>query len=151
MPLYDLVCIARRTKPRAVGAAVESVTSMFSKDDSKWKEEIVKPLMKTAALHVLDNGGVVRGFQRLQTQELPYRMRRHQEIFSHGITWAMQFDASPSTMAGLRKALSFDERVIRYTVVKLGDSLQDCTGAYNMPSTFTAPSPSSESQPEKNL
>ncbi|KAJ3027829.1 UNVERIFIED_CONTAM: hypothetical protein HDU68_003030 [Siphonaria sp. JEL0065] len=89
--------------------------------------------MKTAALHILDNGGVVRGFQRIQGHDLPYRMRRHQEIFSTGITWAMQFDASPATMAELRKALSFDERVIRYNVIKLGDSLKDTTGAYKLP------------------
>ncbi|KAJ3071483.1 hypothetical protein HDU98_005255 [Podochytrium sp. JEL0797] len=133
MPLYDLVCIARRTKPRAVGAAAASTLGMFSEDESKWKEEIVKPLMKTAAIHILDNDGVVRGFQRMQAMELPYRMRRHQETFSHGITWAMQFDASPETMAGLRRALSMDERVVRYSVVKLGDSLKDCTGAYKVP------------------
>ncbi|KAI8613556.1 hypothetical protein BC830DRAFT_1131761 [Chytriomyces sp. MP71] len=138
MPLYDLVCIARSTKPRAVGAALESVAkSVAGIEDRKeepWKE-IVKPLMKTAAIHVLDNGGVVRGFQRLQNETLPYRMRRHQEIFSQGLTWAMQFDASPDTMSGLRKALSFDERVIRYDVVKLGDSLKDCTGVYTLPQT----------------
>ncbi|KAJ3402934.1 hypothetical protein CcCBS67573_g09395 [Chytriomyces confervae] len=138
MPLYDLVCIARRTKPKVLGAAAEAVTSgrtsmLYANQDYQWKEEIVKPLMKTAATLVLDNGGVVRGFQRLQSQDLPYRMRRHQEVFSHGVTWAMQFDASPANMAGLRRALAYDERVIRYTVVKLADSLKDVTGMYSVP------------------
>ncbi|KAI9337933.1 hypothetical protein BDR26DRAFT_863319 [Obelidium mucronatum] len=125
MPLYDLVCIARHSKQAFPGLSRGKPV-----DDAV---EIVKPLMKTAAIHVMNNGGVVRGFQSLPGLNLPYRMRRHQEIFETGRTWSMQFDASPATMAGLRKALSFDERVIRYTVIKLGDSLKEVTGAYSIP------------------
>ncbi|KAJ3139393.1 hypothetical protein HK100_011668 [Physocladia obscura] len=81
----------------------------------------------------MDSGGVVRGFQHLGASDLPYRMRRHQEVFRTGVTWAMQFDASPNAMTALRRHLSFDERVIRFTVIKLGDTLQECTGAYKLP------------------
>ncbi|KAJ3347973.1 hypothetical protein HDU83_001628 [Entophlyctis luteolus] len=138
MPLYDLVCISRLTKPLALGekvaesATAKAVGSVLS-SNTGMLSDAVKPLMRTVALRVLDSGGVVRGFQKSSELDLPYRMRRHQETFSQGLTWAMQFDASPRAMAGLRRDLSFDERVIRFSVVKLGDSLRECTGAYTVP------------------
>ncbi|KAI8851915.1 hypothetical protein BC829DRAFT_441213 [Chytridium lagenaria] len=118
MPTYELVCIAR--------LASGAVNSTVSFQDGI--AQFVKPLAKTAALHVLDKGGVVRGFNLISTEpSLPYRMKRHQEIFSTGCVWSMHFDCNPSTMTALRKAFNFDERVIRHNIIKLGDSISDLT------------------------
>jgi small subunit ribosomal protein S6 len=45
---------------------------------------VIKNLLKHCATHVLNNKGVVRKFENLGTKQLPYRMKRHQEIFDHG-------------------------------------------------------------------
>ncbi|KAJ3081795.1 hypothetical protein HK102_002124, partial [Quaeritorhiza haematococci] len=128
MPLYELICIARTTAtnhlplPTAASAAASAASKAF-----KSKDADLANLMKTAGLHILDRGGVVRKFENIGSRQLPYRMRRHQEIFDHGHYWSMLFDASPSTMQSLLKTLSYDERVIRHTSIKVGDSLQKVT------------------------
>lgn len=37
----------------------------------------IKDLVRQTALHVMNNGGVVRKLKSLGTQSLPQRMRRH--------------------------------------------------------------------------
>lgn len=44
----------------------------------------------------------------------------------------MQFYSSPKVMRELSKALDFDERVIRHTMIKLGESLSEIT-SYRAP------------------
>ncbi|KAJ3413184.1 hypothetical protein HDV05_008318 [Chytridiales sp. JEL 0842] len=117
MVLYELVCISRLAK-----ASAQKASSMKPTDGIK---DFVIPLVRSSSIHILDRGGVVRGFQKLTpSTDLPFRMKKHQEIFSHGCKWTMQFDSSPETMLSLQKSLDFDERVIRHTVVKLGDKLK---------------------------
>lgn len=79
---------------------------------------------------ILDQRGVVRQFQNLGDRDLPYRMKRHQEIHSVGkysefkrSYFSMLFDSSPATMIQLQNSLKKNENVIRHTVVKMGDSL----------------------------
>lgn len=105
MVFYELVCLARAN------------LSLANKQD----------LLKSAALTVLQDQGVVRGFQNLGGDErpLPYRMRRHQQYHTHSLTWLMHFDANPKTMQILRQKLERDARVIRATIIKLGDKLTD--------------------------
>ncbi|KAJ3022782.1 hypothetical protein HKX48_005258 [Thoreauomyces humboldtii] len=89
--------------------------------------------MKQTALQILDSQGVVQKFEILKANaELPYRMKRHQEIFSQGDYWSMLFVSSADTMRTMSKALDFDERVIRHTVIKVGEKLSDITG-YTLP------------------
>ncbi|KAJ3108472.1 hypothetical protein HDU97_001179 [Phlyctochytrium planicorne] len=119
MPSYEIVCIARLGRK-----AAESI------EFQKGIQEFVKPLARSAALQVLDNGGVVRGFKLLsqdQQTTLPYRMKRHQEVFDTGCVWSMHFDCSPETMTSLRRSFNFDERVIRHNIIRLGDGLTNLT------------------------
>ena len=109
-------------------------------------------------MHVLDNGGVVRGFRYWGTRTLPQRMRRQKQFFNYGeyvlpllflrqqtnegfpsiecpprwLTasrlnsyWFMHFDASPKTLKGLHTLLRKDPRVIRWTMLKEGEKLED--------------------------
>jgi ribosomal protein S6 len=65
MPLYELLVIAR-------SQSVEI------------NRKIHKTLLKASATMILENNGVVRELKNLGTGTLPYRMKRHQEIFDTG-------------------------------------------------------------------
>ena len=106
--------------------------------------------MTQSAMHVLDNGGVVRGFRYWGTRTLPQRMRRQKQFFNYGeyvspflsaannkgfplkLTtphstsyWFMHFDSSPKTLKSLHTLLRKDPRVIRWTMLKEGEKLED--------------------------
>ncbi|KAI9199704.1 30S ribosomal protein S6 [Polychytrium aggregatum] len=99
MPLYELVCISRAYTAQAT--------------------------MRLAAKHVLDNGGVVRTFQNLGYQTLPYRIKRHGNVEVHGQYWAMQFYSAPKLLPELQEKLNYEENLIRHTTLKIGDSMKD--------------------------
>ncbi|KAJ3183374.1 hypothetical protein HDU87_006693 [Geranomyces variabilis] len=146
MPLYELVCIARAAAGRsalharkpAAGVAT-GLSSFLDRSASSAQQSPPTPelapldqtraLIKESAIQVLDSRGVVKGFELLHTnQPLPYRMKRHQEIFDSGDYWCMQFFSSPETRKKLSKSLDFDERVIRHTIMKVGESMSEITG-----------------------
>ncbi|KAF9793425.1 ribosomal protein S6 [Thelephora terrestris] len=85
----------------------------------------IKDLVTQSAMHVLDNGGIVRGFRYWGTRTLPQKMRRQKQIFNYGDYWFMHFDASPKTLKGLHTLLRKDPRVIRWTMLKEGEKVQD--------------------------
>ena len=108
-------------------------------------------------MHVLDNGGTVRGFRYWGTLTLPQRMKRQKQFFNYGeyvpsflvnalrkhpaqthnaseiadqkprsnSYWFMHFDASPKTLNGLHTLLRKDPRVIRWTMLKEGEKIED--------------------------
>ncbi len=51
------------------------------------------------------------------------RIKTGGEWHTKGSYWTMLFDAKPETMKSLSRMLSLDDFVLRYTVIKLGDSL----------------------------
>jgi len=85
----------------------------------------IKDLVTQSAMHVLDSGGVVRSLSYWGTLGLPQRMRRHQQYYTEGDYWFMNFDASPRTLQGLNSLLRKDPRVIRWTMLKEGEKLED--------------------------
>ncbi|EGF80454.1 hypothetical protein BATDEDRAFT_25050 [Batrachochytrium dendrobatidis JAM81] len=115
--MYELVLIAR-TKVNSMSIA----TGVLQAEKAKHKQ-----LLKQCAMHVLDNNGVVRQFINLGKKDLPYRMKRHQEIHAKGAYFTMQFDASPLVMKSLSSSLALNEDVIRHTVINCGDSLEAVT------------------------
>ena len=112
----------------------------------------IKGLVRLAATHILNNGGVVRGIQYLGTETLPQRMRSHGANRDHGECvlsflfchlqrlilkrfplvsyWTMHFDASPEKQKSLNKLLRKDPRVIRATVLKMGERVEDVAWKY---------------------
>ncbi|KAJ3154785.1 Axonemal dynein light intermediate polypeptide 1 [Geranomyces variabilis] len=145
MPLYELVCIARAAAGRSAlharkpAAVATGLSSFLDRSASSAQQPPATPelapldqtraLIKESAIQVLDSRGVVKGFELLHTnQPLPYRMKRHQEIFDSGDYWCMQFFSSPETRKKLSKSLDFDERVIRHTIMKVGESMSEITG-----------------------
>ncbi|KAL3900116.1 MAG: hypothetical protein SGCHY_001557 [Lobulomycetales sp.] len=84
-----------------------------------------REILKTSALFVLDNGGVVRELRAFgDAVPLAYKMKRHQVIHTTGRHIAMTFDSSPNTMRALAKSLGYDEKVIRHTMIKRGEKLK---------------------------
>jgi small subunit ribosomal protein S6 len=89
---------------------------------------LAKDLLSFCAKHILNNNGVVRKFENLGSKSLPYRMKRHQEIFDCGSYFTMTFDSNPQVMDDLCKQLKLNESVIRHSIVKKGDRLTDVSG-----------------------
>jgi len=85
----------------------------------------IKELVRQTAMHVLNAGGAVRGIHSWGTCRLPQRMKRHQQYYEKGDYWTMHFDTSPRTLHSLNSIMRGDPRVIRWTMLKLGEKLED--------------------------
>jgi len=103
MPFYQMLCITPHYR----------------------EYKIVKELVRQSAIHVMNAGGIVRSIDSWGTLTLPQRMRRHGQIYSMGDYWTMHFDTSPHTLRSLNSIMRRDPRVIRWTVLKLGDKVED--------------------------
>ncbi|KAL7272705.1 hypothetical protein RUND412_004469 [Rhizina undulata] len=88
----------------------------------------VREIAKTAGMIVLNNGGVVRGYTNWDQLLLPKRTTKHQAQHYFGHYFVMRFDANPATQAQVRKTLGLDPRMIKFSVVKLGDKLSEVAG-----------------------
>ncbi|KAK4052975.1 hypothetical protein OIO90_004099 [Microbotryomycetes sp. JL221] len=104
MPLYELVCIAARNSALAP----------------------IRALTTTASSLIVKNGGVVRTFDYWGNRHLPQPFKRGQDSPKAvaGDYWTMKFDANPPTVAALRDRLRLDPRVLRWTVLKVGSTLE---------------------------
>ncbi|KAL0263588.1 hypothetical protein SLS55_002569 [Diplodia seriata] len=85
----------------------------------------VKEIAKTAGSIILNSGGVVRGVTNWGVFQLPKPFRKHQVTHYTGHHFLLRFDASPRSQHALRRTMGLDPRLIRYSVVKLGDKLED--------------------------
>ncbi|EPQ57586.1 hypothetical protein GLOTRDRAFT_105066 [Gloeophyllum trabeum ATCC 11539] len=85
----------------------------------------IKSLVRQAALHIMDNGGVVRKIDSWGTRALPQRMRRHTQYHTAGDYWMMYFDTSPRVLREFNSIMRKDPRVIRWTTLKIGDKVED--------------------------
>ncbi|KAI0256149.1 ribosomal protein S6 [Lactifluus subvellereus] len=108
MPFYQVLCIAAH--------------------NPEYRQ--IKGLVRQAASHILNNGGVVRGIQYWGAETLPQRMRSHGISHEHGDYWTMHFDASPEKQKSLTKLLRTDPRVVRATVLKMGERIEDVAWKY---------------------
>ncbi|KAF9051224.1 hypothetical protein BDZ89DRAFT_529288 [Hymenopellis radicata] len=99
MPLYQMVCIAAHTA----------------------KYASIKHLVAQSASHILEHGGVVRKIDSWGTHTLPYRMGQHHL----GDYWSLHFDTSPRILTSLNKFLRQEPTVIRWTILKQGEKLED--------------------------
>jgi len=84
-------------------------------------------IAKTAGKIVLDRNGVVRGVTNWGTFLLPKPAKKLQTTHHVGHHFIMRFDASARTQHYLRRTMSLDPRLIRYSVVKMGTKFEDIT------------------------
>ncbi|KXL44032.1 hypothetical protein M433DRAFT_166725 [Acidomyces richmondensis BFW] len=85
----------------------------------------IKEIAKTAGSLVLSSGGVVRGITNWGTFLLPKPFRKQGATYTQGHYFIMRFDSSAKTQHAVRRTLGLDPRMIRYSVVKMGDKLED--------------------------
>mgnify|MGYP003740238263 CR=1 FL=1 len=71
------------------------------------------------------SGGVVRGYTNWGTFRLPKPTTKHQARHTEGHHFIMRFDASGPVQQAVRRTLSLDPRMIRFSVVKLGNKLDE--------------------------
>ena len=80
-------------------------------------------IARTAGQQILSSRGVVRGITNWGPFLLPKPTTKHQTQHHTGHYFVMRFDASASTQQSVRRSLGLDPRMIRFSVVKIGDRL----------------------------
>ncbi|KAL5377439.1 hypothetical protein DPSP01_009777 [Paraphaeosphaeria sporulosa] len=85
----------------------------------------VKEIAKTAGKIVLERNGVVRGVTNWGTFLLPKPAKKLQSSHNVGHHFIMRFDASARTQHSLRRTMSLDPRLIRYSIVKMGTKFEE--------------------------
>ncbi|KAJ3516435.1 hypothetical protein NLJ89_g1136 [Agrocybe chaxingu] len=103
MPLYEMLCITTHVP----------------------QYQPIRELVRQSAMHVMNAGGVVRNLNSWGTRTLPQRMKRHGRPQEVGDYWTMHFDANPTTLKSLNGLMRRDPRVLRWTVLKLADKVED--------------------------
>ena len=73
---------------------------------------------------ILNSGGVVRGITNWGICLLPNSVRKHQSTYHQGHYFLMRFDSSVKAQNSLRKTLDLDPRMVRHSVVKMGNTLK---------------------------
>jgi small subunit ribosomal protein S6 len=82
-------------------------------------------IAKTAGTIILSQRGVVRGYTNWGTFLLPKPAKKLQSTHHYGHHFIMRFDASAKAQHALRRTMSLDPRLIRYSVVKMGEKFED--------------------------
>ncbi|KAF5354664.1 hypothetical protein D9756_005371 [Leucocoprinus leucothites] len=89
-----------------------------------------------SATHIMNAGGVVRKIESWGTMQLPHRMKKKRtNTYEHigeqvlpttpMAYWTLHCDASPQNLRSLNNFMRRDPRVLRWTVLKLGDRVED--------------------------
>lgn len=82
-----------------------------------------------AGQQILDSRGVIRGMKNWGQFDLPRPTTKHQTQHHQGHYFVMQFDASVKAQQEVRRFLTLDPRMIRFSIVKIGDKLGGVNGA----------------------
>ena len=82
-------------------------------------------IARNAGVQVIRSGGVVRGYTNWGAFRLPKVTTKHQARYSEGHHFIMRFDASGPVQTSIRRTLGLDPRMINFSVVKLGDKLEE--------------------------
>jgi small subunit ribosomal protein S6 len=81
--------------------------------------------VRAAGHLILKEGGVVRGLTNWGTFYLPKPTRRQGITHAEGHYFILRFDSSPKTQHTVRKILKLDPRMIRFSVVGMGSTLEE--------------------------
>ncbi|XP_046849056.1 28S ribosomal protein S6, mitochondrial-like [Xenia sp. Carnegie-2017] len=75
-------------------------------------------ILRRVAVLVMEKGGVVRKMENLGQQELPYRMKAHNEWHTHGRYFVFDMDLGPSQIPLFEKELKLNSDLIRPRLIK---------------------------------
>ncbi|EEH45814.2 ribosomal protein S6 [Paracoccidioides brasiliensis Pb18] len=82
-------------------------------------------IARVTGLQILYGGGVIRGLTNWGPFRLPRPTTKHQTKYATGYHFIMRFDSSSAVQKSVRRTLGLDPRMIRFSVVKLGEKLED--------------------------
>ncbi|KAF2719780.1 hypothetical protein K431DRAFT_286415 [Polychaeton citri CBS 116435] len=85
----------------------------------------IKEITRSAGSQVLSSGGVVRGITNWGTFLLPKPRRKAGTTYAHGHYFVLRFDSSPKTQHAVRRTLGLDPRMIKYSLVRIGSTLEE--------------------------
>ncbi|CAG7926446.1 unnamed protein product [Penicillium olsonii] len=85
----------------------------------------VREIARNAGTQVIRSGGVVRGYTNWGAFRLPKVTTKHQARYTDGHHFIMRFDSSGAVQSSIRRTLGLDPRMINFSVVKLGDKLDE--------------------------
>ncbi|KAK2739817.1 hypothetical protein FQN55_009138 [Onygenales sp. PD_40] len=85
----------------------------------------VKEIARMTGLQILYSGGVIRGITNWGPFRLPKPVTKHQTKYSTGHHFIMRFDSSSQVQNSVLRTLKLDPRMVRFSVVKLGDKLEE--------------------------
>lgn len=85
----------------------------------------VKEIVQTTGQLILREKGVIRGLSNWGIFALPRATSAHQMRHSTGHYFALRYDASVATQRNVARVLRTDPRMIRHTMVRLGDGKLD--------------------------
>ncbi|CCG83903.1 protein of unknown function [Taphrina deformans PYCC 5710] len=101
MVLYELICLTR----------------------AQLTDTTVREIAKTAGATVINNGGVVRSIEDWGHRVLPKPIKKYQSKHDEARYFLMRFDTNPRVQKDLSLTIKLDPRVLRHSVVKLGERL----------------------------
>ncbi|CCJ29224.1 unnamed protein product [Pneumocystis jirovecii] len=99
MVLYELLCISR----------------------ADLKVKSLRELVKTSGSVIINKGGIIRDLEDWGNIVLPKKIKKHQQTHCEGHHWTMLFDSSPQTQFEVNKILKLDPRIIRHSIIRLGN------------------------------
>ncbi|KAJ6261994.1 37S ribosomal protein MRP17 [Drechslerella dactyloides] len=98
----------------------------------------IQEVIKTVGMQVLMNGGVIRGVNNWDTTYLPKRTFKNQASHTMAQHFLMRFDCDPETQKIVRTTLGDDPRMVKFSVVKLGEGkLRDISRVEGHAAWFT--------------
>ncbi|KAK9894459.1 hypothetical protein P389DRAFT_154575 [Cystobasidium minutum MCA 4210] len=108
MPLYELVCIAQRFNTAKNALPLQALVTETSK-------------------FIHEAGGAVRRTDAYGLKSLPQRARKDGKWHNQGDLWTLWFDSNPRTLNQLHEKLRTDPRVLKYTTIRKGITLEELT------------------------
>jgi small subunit ribosomal protein S6 len=113
-----------RSVPAAASTRSKSTPSTHT-TPPPYTPNIPARIARTAGNQVLTAGGVVRGITNWGTFLLPKPARKQGATYHNGHYFIMRFDSSAKTQHAVKRTLGLDPRMIRYSMVKVGTTLDE--------------------------
>lgn len=124
-----VILIWEQVRPgRSVNEVKEYVDQLLRKSIyliSTCANKDVYRITRTTGNIVLAAGGVVRGITNWGTFTLPNPARKRGATYREGHYFIVRFDSGAKTQHAVRRTLGLDPRMIRYSIVKMGSTLEE--------------------------
>jgi small subunit ribosomal protein S6 len=111
------------SSPWSVPAISLMFASKFMLFTSPTPSPNVLRIASSIGSQVLSSRGVIRGLSNWGQFDLPRPTTKHQNQNFQGHYFVMQFDSSVSVQDTIKRQLRLDPRMIRFSVVRIGDKL----------------------------